>query len=155
MGCGAAMRLVAVVSDQELMTPGYAHHTFECPDCRERETRLAFSREPAPPMPEPNPQEEGRFTARRAWDHAVAKLRIMQSVLSEQAQAAKHFERKVQFDLQWENLVPAAGKPDPKPAIVGAQPRSRKSAAMRRPVGSLLWATAVAKLRASEDRSEG
>jgi hypothetical protein len=51
MGCGAGMRLIAVVPDRELETPGYEHHTFECSGCGEQETRLAFSREPTRPSP--------------------------------------------------------------------------------------------------------
>src|SRR5947209_2298257 len=49
MGCGAEMRLIAVVPDRELETPGYEHRTHECSGCGEHETRLSFSREPTRP----------------------------------------------------------------------------------------------------------
>ena len=42
--CGAEMHLVQVASDNTMMVPGYEHHTFECPACRDVERRLTFNR---------------------------------------------------------------------------------------------------------------
>jgi hypothetical protein len=183
MACGAEMRLIAVVADRELETPGYEHHTFECSGCGEEETRLAFSREPTRPSPldrkltQPAPPPVPVFpdpappdpvvqqppspsltaTARSAWDSAVARLRSRQSALSGRAESAEKAEHLARFNREWEKLVPSR-KPSIAAQLAGREPipvkPAKRTAAATRSPNSGLWARAVAKLRTVEDGSE-
>jgi hypothetical protein len=96
MVCGAEMRVMQVVPDETMAVPGYEHHTLQCSECGDVETRLVFSREKtpvdsvavpsatlaAPESPperervaeEPKPEGE-RVAAPSAWARAVALFR--------------------------------------------------------------------------------
>jgi hypothetical protein len=56
LACGIEMQLLDVVPDANAPVPGYAHYSFECPGCHDRETRLLFGRAPPKPAPPPAPE---------------------------------------------------------------------------------------------------
>ncbi len=61
MACGAEMRLVQVEPDATMAVPGYAHHTFECPACKETERRLTFNAHAPSPVRRSAAGERRRF----------------------------------------------------------------------------------------------
>src|SRR4051812_18635751 len=136
LSCGGDMRLIALAEDQGLAVPGYIHHTFECPACNERETRLLFTRERPVPFAAP---EQPPIVPKSAWQLAVTKLRSHQVVLSTKAELRKASEHAAEFNRQWDDLLPR---------------RKSKPRLRRNPNGSRLWARAVAKLRPPVPGSE-
>lgn len=109
IACDAEMRLVRVVPDDTMLVPGYEYQTHECVGCREVETRLFFSREPiqAPPPDLPMPTNKTQAASSPStWERAVARLRIQQSALNEQAAVARDFTRLHQFNRVWKDFVP-------------------------------------------------
>jgi hypothetical protein len=157
MACGAEMRLVQVEPDATMAVPGYAHHTFECPACKETERRLTFNAHapsqsadppqangaasastaaapvPAsdPPSVSPGPASPSeRVAASSGWARAVEKVRSRRSEMGERA--------------------PAAAQPVRAPKAPSAAPRSQGPEESTVPRSA--WARAVAKLRGRLDR---
>src|SRR5437763_16640143 len=101
--------------DRELVVPGYLHHTFECADCKEPETRLLFARERPLPVA-PAPRHEPEMPSISAWEQAIAKLRNHQLVLSTKAEIRRASERAAEFNRQWDHLLPRRkAKPGVRP----------------------------------------
>jgi hypothetical protein len=158
MACGAEMHLVQVEPDATMAVPGYAHHTFECPACKETERRLTFNAhapsQSADPLqasdassassaaapvpgsgvqsvsPGPAPPSE-RIAASSGWARAVEKVRSKRSEMGERA--------------------PDVAEPVRAPKAASAAPGSQGHDESNAPRSA--WARAVAKLRGRFDKS--
>jgi hypothetical protein len=137
MACGAEMRLIAVVPDRELETPGYERHTLECSACGEQETRLAFSREPTKVPPA-----------------QVSSTQVSSTQISPRTSEPPQPVRPPETAPSAADAAPsapasAATEPSPgiaqEPAIAQEEPSSLTATARS------AWETAVARLRSRQD----
>jgi hypothetical protein len=119
MFCGAEMRLTRVERATSMEVAGYAHHTFECPDCGEVERRLTFGSEAVTQPVEqmtPGNVQSAELTGTQLTEEVVSSptWTATQGPLSSQSDGVENTflpARIPEGVEQWGGLVPPAAVP--------------------------------------------
>jgi hypothetical protein len=138
LACGAEMQLVEVIQDHTMLIRGYEQHAFECPECHDVERRLAFQRDPSPPVP---PTRSASVVCTEpagtvnAWARAVARLRNHQIGLQEQAAVVRV---RCQFNHAWDHVTSQTQTAAPVNLPTRIEEQSRASQKDRSPYSAAL-----------------